>query len=185
MEKVMHAIRGLTGRIHFTTRGRNPDTRLVVSQSDNPSRINEDLYADLCGHLYGAMAAAAGTHTANRELFLAYVELHKEAHKSMIRNEVISLATIITSAFSVMTTTTALPISQWGLAEAVGWLVLGETPLVQTMFCPQLAPVLLGGAVYFNWARYQNKKKKDLFAKKVDYHRKCRRFSRTLSNPLV
>jgi len=126
------------------------------------------------------MEAAARALIANRELLIAYVKLHKKAHKSMIANGVINgtyLATIITSAFSVTTTTTVVPLSQWDLAEVVGWLLLGETPLVQTttsLLSPQLAAVSLGGAAYFGWSRYQDKKKKDLFAKKVDYHRKCR-----------
>ncbi len=185
MDRVMHTIRQLTGRTHFTTRRRDPDARLVVSQDNN--RSNELLYADLCEHLYGAMVAAAKAHITNRELFLAYVELHKEAHASMIANGVLTgvyLASV-TSAFSATTTTAALPLSQWSLSQVAGWLFLAETPMVQTTtlwFCPPLFGLSIGAAAYFGWSRYQDKKKSDLFAKKVYYHRKCKELF-SFSNP--
>ena len=181
----MRTLTQLTGRTHFTTRRRDPDARLVVSQDNNGSK--DFLYADLCEHLYSAMAAAAKTHIANRELFLAYVELHKEAHASMIANGVLTGAYLasITSAFSVATTTTALPLSQWSLSQVAGWLFLAETPMVQTTtlcFCPPLFGLSIGAAAYFGWSRYQDKKKGELFAKKVDYHRKCKALF-SYSNP--
>jgi hypothetical protein len=167
---------------------RGPDARLVGSRENN--RSNELLYADLCEYLYGAMAAAAKTHIANRELFLAYVELHKEAHASMIANGVLTGAYLasVTSAFSVTTTTAALPLSQWSLSQAAGWLFLAETPMVQTTtlwFCPPLFALSIGAAAYFGWSRHQDKKKSELFAKKVDYHRKCKVCSRTQTHKLT
>jgi hypothetical protein len=136
------------------------------------------------------MAAAAKTHIANRELFLEYVKLHKETHASMIANGVLTTAYLasITSAFSVTTTTAALPLSQWTLSQAAGWLFLAETPMVQTTtlwFCPPLFGLSIAGAAYFGWSRYQDKKKSELFAKKVDYHRKCRGCSRTQTHMLT
>jgi hypothetical protein len=148
--------------------------QLIASQNDL-------LYADLCEHLYDVMVAAAKIHIANRDLFLAYVQLHKEAHASMIANGVLTTAYLasVTSAFSVTTTTAALPLSQWTLSHAAGWLFLAETPMVQTTtlwFCPPLFGLSIAAAAYFGWSRYQDKKKSELFAKKVDYHRKLKAF---------
>jgi len=149
---------------------------LAVSQGNHS---NDLLYADLYDHLWSAIAAAAKTHIANRELLLAYLELQKEAHISMIANGVGAAAYLasVSSAFSYVTTTAALPLTQWGLMDAVGFLLLGKAPIVQTTtlwFCPPLAALSVGAAVYFGWSGYQDKKKKALFSKKVDYHRKSK-----------
>lgn len=147
----------------------------MIGLSDYNHQLHK--HKDLCNSLYEATLEAAKTITSNKEIFKAFVEQRNNAVLTTAGSGLVAAAAL-TKLGSFVTTSTALPLGSWTLAEFGSFVTGGGVPLVySTEYCiapwpvAAAAAVAVGASAYVGVISYGSILDKQ---KQMDYHKQSK-----------
>lgn len=122
---------------------------------------------------------AAKTFTSNQDIFDAFVKLRNEAAFDATSAGLAAVVALthFGSAFTLVTTSQALPLASWCLADAAAFLTGGGAPLMySTTLCVAwpLAIAAAGFSTFFGVKGYLDLRERQKFKKRMDYHTKSK-----------